>query len=93
MTPDEVAAIDDPADRARTAQDHLRTSRIQLAAYLAIRDAAIVALRTQRRMTQRAVAALLELSPGLVAQIDSQQGVRSEVIATAPPTPTDRSTT
>lgn len=91
MTPEQVAAIDDPVERARTAQEHLRTARQQVAAYLEIRDAAMVALRTQRRMTQRAVAALLGLSPGLIAQVDATHGVTTERTTTAPPT--DRSTT
>lgn len=93
MTPDEVAAIEDPVERARTAQSHLRIARLQVAAFLAIRDAAVVVMRTRGRMTQRAVAAALGLSPGLIAQVDSTHGVTTERHVTAPPTPTDRSTT
>lgn len=89
MTPDQIRAIADPIRRAKRAQEYVAKARATVDEVLAIRDAAMVEMRT-RGMSQRAVAAALGLSVGRVAQVDEAAGVVVErrVTTSAPPNPT-----
>lgn len=68
MTPDQIKAIPDPADRAREAEGFMRRGRAAITDVQAIRDAAVVELATQG-WSQRRIAKHLGLSPARAAQI------------------------
>lgn len=70
MTPLEVAAIPDPAERAREAQAWLGRADAGVLEVRAVRDRAILELRATR--SQRDVATLLGLSPAAVAAIEKR---------------------
>lgn len=75
MTPEQIAAIPDPMDRAREATAFIARARQAITATTRVRDNAVVELRTERGLTQRQVATGVGLSPGRVAQIDASRGV------------------
>jgi hypothetical protein len=69
MTPAQIAAIQDPARRAREAQGFISRGTDALAEVRAIRDLAI--LEWRKTATQRDIAKALGVTPGLIGQIDS----------------------
>lgn len=74
MTPDQIAAVKDPERRAREAQAFIVRGEEALTQVRNLRDSTAAELR-RSGWTQRDVATLLGLSPGMVALIDRRQGL------------------
>jgi len=74
MTPDQIAAVKDPERRAREAQAFILRGEAALTQVRELRDGTAAELR-RAGWTQRNVATLLGLSPGMVALIDRRQGL------------------